>query len=243
MFKAALILAGGAGRRLQAVTRGPKPLVEIGGRPILEWTLLSLVGAEITDCVLLTRHHADQIESFAKTASQGLPFRMTCISSESGKLDHLALAMTQLATHDEFLVLDSDVIFDPSIPTLLKDSVAAHAIIATQRKVRAREGYLSEGHYVKVRTESGGQVTALGKHIENFDSVDTGFQVWKRPALTHLRNHIESTGNTSTQSNFLNDLAQRGQVAFVDVGSRRWIGVDDPAAYQRAIAIHDELRQ
>jgi glucose-1-phosphate cytidylyltransferase len=60
-----LILCGGRGTRLQEHTQLiPKPLVEIGGRPIL-WHVLQIYLAQGFDrFVLLTGHRRDQIASF-----------------------------------------------------------------------------------------------------------------------------------------------------------------------------------
>ncbi len=67
-----LILCGGRGTRLQEHTQlMPKPLVEIGGRPIL-WHVLQIYLAQHFDrFVLLTGHRHDQIAAFV--AAEGWP--------------------------------------------------------------------------------------------------------------------------------------------------------------------------
>jgi glucose-1-phosphate cytidylyltransferase len=62
------ILCGGRGTRLQEHTRTiPKPLVEIGGLPIV-WHVVQLYAhAGLRDFVLLTGYLGDQIESFVAT--------------------------------------------------------------------------------------------------------------------------------------------------------------------------------
>ena len=60
------ILCGGRGTRLQEHTQSiPKPLVEIGGRPIL-WHVMQIYLAQgFRRFVLLTGYKADLIEAFA----------------------------------------------------------------------------------------------------------------------------------------------------------------------------------
>ncbi|MFN5011175.1 MAG: NDP-sugar synthase, partial [Gammaproteobacteria bacterium] len=49
----AMILAAGRGERMRPLTdRLPKPLLEVGGRPLIEWHLLALARAGIPDIVV-----------------------------------------------------------------------------------------------------------------------------------------------------------------------------------------------
>lgn len=59
----ALILAAGRGERLRPLTdTTPKPLLRAGGRRLIEWQILALVRAGITDIVINTAHLADRFE-------------------------------------------------------------------------------------------------------------------------------------------------------------------------------------
>ena len=57
----AMILAAGAGSRLRPVTdRLPKPMVAIGGRPLLEYTIEQLARAGVAE-VMINLHHLPDI--------------------------------------------------------------------------------------------------------------------------------------------------------------------------------------
>jgi mannose-1-phosphate guanylyltransferase len=61
----ALILAGGLGTRLRPLTeRVPKCLVEIGGRPLLEYWFDALAAAGIRDVLINTHHLAEAVRCF-----------------------------------------------------------------------------------------------------------------------------------------------------------------------------------
>ena len=62
----AVILAGGKGTRLYPVTRGdiPKPMVPLGGRPVLEWLILHLRACGITDICCTLQCLPEQIRDY-----------------------------------------------------------------------------------------------------------------------------------------------------------------------------------
>jgi MurNAc alpha-1-phosphate uridylyltransferase len=58
----AMILAAGRGERLRPLTeRLPKPLVEAGGKPLIDWHLQRLAAAGYRDAVINVSHLADQV--------------------------------------------------------------------------------------------------------------------------------------------------------------------------------------
>ena len=70
----AMILAAGRGERLRPVTdRLPKPLLEVGGKPLLAWHLERLAAAGIVNVVINVSHFADLIVTHVGNgASYGL---------------------------------------------------------------------------------------------------------------------------------------------------------------------------
>jgi glucose-1-phosphate cytidylyltransferase len=70
-----LILCGGRGTRLNG--ERPKPLIEIGGRPIL-WHVMSIYAAQgFEDFVLLTGHQGEAVAEWARSA----PWRVECVDT------------------------------------------------------------------------------------------------------------------------------------------------------------------
>ncbi len=59
-----MVLAAGRGTRLGALTANvPKPLVEVGGRPVLEWTLEWLAAAGAREVWLNLHHRGERIQA------------------------------------------------------------------------------------------------------------------------------------------------------------------------------------
>lgn len=66
-----MILAAGLGQRMLPLTaHTPKPLLQVGGRSLIEWQILSLVKAGVTEIVINHHHLGEQIESALGDGSQ-----------------------------------------------------------------------------------------------------------------------------------------------------------------------------
>ena len=64
-YGAAVIMAGGEGKRLMPLTRDtPKPMIEIGGVPVLERTIRTLIKAGIRKIFIATNYLGDKIVSY-----------------------------------------------------------------------------------------------------------------------------------------------------------------------------------
>ena len=67
-----VVLAGGLGTRLRELTGDvrPKAMVEVSGRPFIDWKLQGLAHAGVSRVIVLTGRHGDQIEQHVGTGSQ-----------------------------------------------------------------------------------------------------------------------------------------------------------------------------
>jgi glucose-1-phosphate cytidylyltransferase len=77
-----VILSGGAGTRLREHAGSiPKPLVEVGGKPIV-WHVIQIYLAQgFTDCLLLTGFRGEMIESFVGTESWPDSVAVRCLAT------------------------------------------------------------------------------------------------------------------------------------------------------------------
>jgi len=65
--KKAFVLGAGLGTRLRPLTdHQPKPMVSVGGRPMIDHILQALSHAGVEECVVNTHYHADVLEGYLR---------------------------------------------------------------------------------------------------------------------------------------------------------------------------------
>ena len=128
----AMILAAGLGTRLGVITKDtPKPLIQVGGKPILEHVILKLKAAGVTSLVINLHYLAEKIEAFLKSKENfGLEIRFSYEKKILGTGGGVKNAAALLSGRQEFLLYNADTYSDIS----LTDLYAAHknsAAVAT----------------------------------------------------------------------------------------------------------------
>jgi NDP-sugar pyrophosphorylase family protein len=82
-----MILAAGAGTRLGSITEElPKAMVQVGGKPLLEWVVESMARAGVTRIIINTHHHEASIRAFVQPVAascEPLPFFGRSVHSSS----------------------------------------------------------------------------------------------------------------------------------------------------------------
>lgn len=115
----AIILCGGLGTRLGALTRNtPKPLIDVAGRPFLAHVLNKLCIPEIDGFVLATGFHAEQVSNVIKTNWQGRPVQYSVEKQPLGTGGAVRLAMENFDL-DQALVVNGDTLFDCDLRELI----------------------------------------------------------------------------------------------------------------------------
>jgi len=110
----ALILAGGLGERLRPHTEKiPKPLIEIGGKPILEWQITWLKRFGIKKFVLAVGYLGEKIEEYFKDGKNfDVHIEYSYEHKKLGTGGAIKNAKKFLESENGFFVINGDVITD-----------------------------------------------------------------------------------------------------------------------------------
>ena len=130
------ILCGGKGTRLSEETLiRPKPLVEIGGEPILHHIMQSYRKFDFKDFFLATGYLGEQIEDFANKSNQGGNIAVINTGERTLTGGRLLRLKNQLDRETVFMVTYGDGVCDVNIKELVKFH-ESHGKIATVTAVR-----------------------------------------------------------------------------------------------------------
>lgn len=106
----ALIMAGGRGERLKPLTDNtPKPLLKIGGKPIIEYNVDRLSDFGIDDIWISVKYLGNQLVEYFNDGSRK-DVKIKYIWEEEALGTAAALALVEDFLHDDVLLMNSDLL-------------------------------------------------------------------------------------------------------------------------------------
>lgn len=124
-----VVLAGGRGTRIEKIAQGlPKPLIDVGGKPLLVHQLELLARSGISDVLLLTGYRSDAI---AAVVGNGSRFGLRVSYAQEDENNLLGTAGALLSVHDRLeersVVIYGDCMLNIDIPRMVAWHVSRRA--------------------------------------------------------------------------------------------------------------------
>jgi len=208
----AVILGGGKGTRLAAT--GPKPLIEVGGKPFLTYLLADLRRFGIADIVILTGPFTDAYRARLGDGSQ-LDLRLTYVPEPAPAGTGGALTYAAPDLDAEFLLLNGDSFFDINLLDLMTRNFAPGWLIGLAlREIDDVARYGAVGL-------AGDRVTSFGeKAVTGRGLINAGIYRLRRELVAEL-----GTPPVSLEQDVIPRLVAHGSVRgavyrgrFIDIG-------------------------
>ncbi|HDT11543.1 MAG TPA: hypothetical protein ENN58_02265, partial [bacterium] len=230
VVKQGVILASGLGSRLNREGKNePKPLMPIGGLPLIERVINLMKKSGIEKIVLVLGYRSDQIENFIKT--KNLSGILTVNNPEYNKKNGISLlkAKEALDPDEPFLLSMADHIFSNDFFTeFIKRSGDvfddSEAVLSIDRDI---EGVFDLDDATKVFTENNA-IIKIGKDLKAYNAIDTGLFLCKPTIFDELENIYEKNGDVSI-SEGMKAVGDKGKFLSVDMTGFLWQDVDTPA--------------
>ena len=201
----AVILAGGKGTRLMPLTKDrPKPMVEIHGKPFLEYLIDLLKESGITRVLILTGHMAEKISDYFGDGSR-FGIEISYHYSEPEAETGARLRNAKGLIDDEFLLLYCDNYWPLKLQKLqafhrTHGSTATMVVYSNKDKYSKNNVHVGQDGIIELYDKS--------RTAENLNGIDVGFFLLKKSALELL-----PEGNPSFEAEILPQLVEKKQLA------------------------------
>ncbi len=220
----AILLCAGFGTRLRPLTDGtPKALVEVAGRPIVDYLMAQLVAWDELEAIHVV-HNDRHPEAFARWQARWnarlarAPVRLhnDGVRSEGerlGAVGDLRFVLARVGTEAPAVVAASDSLYRVALRPIVDRfrAASAHCVLALpqtdERALRHSSVFALEGDRVR------GVVHAPADPPSRW--VSPAFYAFRSSGLAHVARYLECGGDPDTLGRFVDDLARRERVEAV----------------------------
>ncbi|NVJ99680.1 MAG: NTP transferase domain-containing protein [Alphaproteobacteria bacterium] len=233
MVEDLLIVAAGMGTRLRA--RGNlKPLVEVAGKPLVEYALEAAFGAGIKRATVVTGYSANVLEPRLEALSEqkGWPIQIVYNADYKRSNGLSVLAARDHLEGKRFCLAMCDHIVEPLLYRRLLGQTYLAGEVALAVDTRLNNPFVDLGDVTKVRM-SGPFIRDIGKEISIYTAFDTGVFCADDALMEAITQAGRQHGDFSI-SGGMKMLAAEGRALGVDVQDAFWVDVDSPDMHRLA---------
>ena len=218
----AVIIAAGNGSRLECYQNGcPKPLVKVGGIPLLQRVILSAKRIGITELVIVLGYQAARIRKTINSKKLGV--KITWVRNlDWRKPNGVSVLKAEKFVEGRFLLFMSDHIFNANILEKLKRVQIGEecGLLCVDYALNTVQN-LDDA--TKVRTVDN-QLIDLGKSLTDFNAIDVGIFM-HTPLIFDALRRSQEQGDYSL-SGGVRVLAEEGRMCTFNIGDSFWQDVD-----------------
>ena len=226
----AVILMAGSGSRLRASGKMlPKPLIPIGGRPLISYILAALLEVKISTVHAVVGCESEQLlRGLTPLVPAGM--RLHPIQNpEWEKQNGVSLLSAAPHLSAPFLLVMGDHLFEPSLlEKFVRQANPELLNLAVDRKL---DSIFDLDDAMKVQTNDE-RVVAIGKTLRNYDAIDTGIFVCP-PEISRYLEDARRDGDCSLTDG-VRLMAANNKVRAIDIGDAWWQDVDDSGMLAQA---------
>jgi choline kinase len=232
----AVILAAGCGSRVRSITEArPKCLMDLAGRPIIQWILDGLRQAGIEEVVVVTGYRPGYIKHALRHRKPAIRY----VHNPRWRLPNglsLYAARRAVREGERFLVLMSDHLLSTGIIRDVARARTPGCVLAVDTRIGE---VFDISDATKVRIENGKPV-AIGKRLRKYNAVDCGLFRFDSRVFAALR--AASRSGDMSLSGGVRRLIAAGELTVLPIArGTRWLDIDTPRAYRHAAKIVESL--
>lgn len=235
----AVILAAGVSKRLRPLTNHtPKCLLDISGSNLLQRTLDNLAANQITDILIVTGYRENMIKEYVRKNISELNIKFVTNPDYQHNNNSYSLWLSRDFIKDDFILLDSDILFDRRIITKLIQSGYPNCLAVNA------DCELDE-EQIKVIIDEEFKILQIGKEVEidksygesigiekfSFEFSKLLFEILDRKIIKE--NNVNEFYETTFQE-IIDKGEQQYSIYCVDVSEYKCIEIDTIEDYEKA---------
>lgn len=226
----AVLMAGGRGERLRPLTLDtPKPLLEVGGKPIIDYNVDELEACGVGDIYVTVNYLADQVVGHFER--RGGRSRITCVR-EPRRLGTMgSLTLVEGLRHDNVLVMNSDLLTTLDFEAMYLRHIAEEADMTV-----AAVPYTVSVPFAIMRLE-GHRVTGLTEKPTFNYSANAGVYILQRSLIAAMER-----GAYLDAPDFMERMIAEGRKVCCHPVEGSWIDIGSPDDFRYANEIMSHRR-
>ncbi len=237
----AIVLAAGLGERLRDLTKEkPKALVDVSGKPLIEYVMEFLSRSEIKEVYVVVGYKGALIEEYLKNRNYNFSIKvMENNDYKKGNIISLLSALPKI--DDSFILMNVDhIYYNPKIFDAANSDIRGiTAICDFDRKLADDD--------MKVLIKNG-KIVKISKKLKNYTGGYVGMTVVPKTHLDIYKNKANIVANKYggyvNVEKILQDLADDGvPVYFKDISNLGWVEVDTIEDLKKAEEILNKIRR
>jgi HAD superfamily hydrolase (TIGR01450 family) len=230
----AIILAAGIGSRLRPITNSkPKTMVEVNGKPMIEYIIESLIENNIHDIVVCTGFESIKLKNHLESnfSNINLSFVENKEYDITNNMYSLYLAKTHLDS--DIILMNADLVYDKNIITdLIKQKSTCIAV--------DKDNYLEESMKLKVENNI---VKRISKKITEKESYGSSIDIYKinfsdlNEIINEMKKIIEIKKDRNQWTEvMLDNLFKKEKIKAkpLDINNKKWYEIDNFEDLQKA---------
>lgn len=222
-----VILAAGLGSRFNSTTSSiPKPLIELGGRPLIDYALYNIMDnfPELDKILVVTGYKKKLLADYINQLSYSFSCELLCLEAPNYKQGngHSLLALESSITEPFFLTMCDHLFEDRTYQTLkmgIEKEFDLSLCIDTTPDPTIRVDDAT-----KVLLNQKNRIIRIGKHLLNWTAFDTGL-FFLSPLIFNRLNQVSKKYLTLTDG--VTEMIRCGDyVKGIDVSGCAWADID-----------------
>lgn len=235
----AIILAAGLAKRLRPLTNTtPKCLLDVCGKNLLHRTMENVLKNGIKDFIFVTGYRENMIKDYLNKNFTDVRIEFLSNTDYSNNNNSYSLWMTKDCVKDEFILLDSDILFDSRI---IQKLIAA----PNENAAAVNSGVKLDEEQIKVTVDNNNRILRMAKDVPIHEAIgesigiekfsksfgDEIFKILDRKVLK------ENNVNEFYEKTFEEIIARndpRNSIYSVDVSEFECVEIDTVEDYHKA---------